>query len=140
MDALWVEVRGLGTPPLLHHYSTTPDGPPSSQDSGDGARTRYRKIPADLKAESQATVPPTTPISDRKKACWCVGTRSPMKYVTVHGGFRRGKRPKKVRLVVIIINIHNHSSEAIKLIQDWTCRQTALESTQVPRGHQSTSP
>ncbi|GFO44150.1 hypothetical protein PoB_007065500 [Plakobranchus ocellatus] len=34
-------------------------GPPSRQDASGGARTRDRRIPADLKADSLATVPPT---------------------------------------------------------------------------------
>ncbi|GFN80217.1 multiple epidermal growth factor-like domains 10 [Plakobranchus ocellatus] len=34
-------------------------GPPSGQDAGGGARTRDRRVPADLRAESLATVPPT---------------------------------------------------------------------------------
>ncbi|GFN83551.1 hypothetical protein PoB_001005700 [Plakobranchus ocellatus] len=34
-------------------------GPPSGQDAGGGARTRDRKVPADLRADLLATVPPT---------------------------------------------------------------------------------
>ncbi|GFN94447.1 hypothetical protein PoB_002095300 [Plakobranchus ocellatus] len=34
-------------------------GPPSGQGAGSGARTRDRKVPADLRADSLATVPPT---------------------------------------------------------------------------------
>ncbi|GFO08003.1 hypothetical protein PoB_003450800 [Plakobranchus ocellatus] len=34
-------------------------GPPPGQGAGGGARTRYRKVPADLRAGSLATVPPT---------------------------------------------------------------------------------
>ncbi|GFO10520.1 hypothetical protein PoB_003702500 [Plakobranchus ocellatus] len=34
-------------------------GPPSGQGTGDGARTRDRRVSADLRADSQATVPPT---------------------------------------------------------------------------------
>ncbi|GFN80729.1 NADP dehydrogenase [ubiquinone] 1 subunit c2 [Plakobranchus ocellatus] len=37
-------------------------GPPSGQDAGGGARTRDRRVPADLRADSLATVPPTPPI------------------------------------------------------------------------------
>ncbi|GFN82271.1 hypothetical protein PoB_000877700 [Plakobranchus ocellatus] len=33
--------------------------PPSSQGAGNGARTCDRRVPADLRADSQATVPPT---------------------------------------------------------------------------------
>ncbi|GFO03311.1 hypothetical protein PoB_002981600 [Plakobranchus ocellatus] len=33
-------------------------GPPSGQGAGDGARTRDRRIPADLRADSLATEPP----------------------------------------------------------------------------------
>ncbi|GFO29196.1 hypothetical protein PoB_005570100 [Plakobranchus ocellatus] len=36
-------------------------GPPSGQGAGGGARTRDRKVPADLRADSLATVPPTPP-------------------------------------------------------------------------------
>ncbi|GFO05372.1 hypothetical protein PoB_003187700 [Plakobranchus ocellatus] len=34
-------------------------GPPSGQGAGSGARTRDRRVPADLRADSQATVLPT---------------------------------------------------------------------------------
>ncbi|GFN99633.1 hypothetical protein PoB_002613900 [Plakobranchus ocellatus] len=34
-------------------------GPPSGQGAGRGARTRDRRVPADLRADSQATVLPT---------------------------------------------------------------------------------
>ncbi|GFO09187.1 hypothetical protein PoB_003569200 [Plakobranchus ocellatus] len=34
-------------------------GPPSGQGAGSGARTRDRMVPADLRADSQATVLPT---------------------------------------------------------------------------------
>ncbi|GFN74088.1 growth hormone secretagogue receptor type 1 [Plakobranchus ocellatus] len=36
-------------------------GPPSGQGAGGGARTRDRMVPADLRADSLATVPPTPP-------------------------------------------------------------------------------
>ncbi|GFN79366.1 glycine receptor subunit alpha-3 [Plakobranchus ocellatus] len=36
-------------------------GPPSGQGAGRGARTRDRRVPADLRADSQATVLPTPP-------------------------------------------------------------------------------
>ncbi|GFO04089.1 hypothetical protein PoB_003059400 [Plakobranchus ocellatus] len=36
-------------------------GPPSGQDAGSGARTGDRRVPADLRADSQATVLPTPP-------------------------------------------------------------------------------
>ncbi|GFN84837.1 hypothetical protein PoB_001134300 [Plakobranchus ocellatus] len=36
-------------------------GPPSGQGAGSGARTRDRRDPADLRADSQATVLPTPP-------------------------------------------------------------------------------
>ncbi|GFO42298.1 hypothetical protein PoB_006880300 [Plakobranchus ocellatus] len=45
-------------------------GPPSGQGAGSGARTRDRRIPADLRADSLTTVPPT-PLrseSDRQQA------------------------------------------------------------------------
>ncbi|GFO41130.1 hypothetical protein PoB_006763500 [Plakobranchus ocellatus] len=34
-------------------------GPPSGQGAGSGGRTRDRRVPADLRADSQATVLPT---------------------------------------------------------------------------------
>ncbi|GFO45226.1 pleckstrin homology domain-containing family d member 1 [Plakobranchus ocellatus] len=36
-------------------------GPPSGQGAGSGARTRDRRVPADFRADSQATVLPTPP-------------------------------------------------------------------------------
>ncbi|GFO09545.1 hypothetical protein PoB_003605000 [Plakobranchus ocellatus] len=36
-------------------------GPPLGQDDGDEARTRDRRVPANLRADSLATVPPTPP-------------------------------------------------------------------------------
>ncbi|GFO31917.1 hypothetical protein PoB_005842200 [Plakobranchus ocellatus] len=36
-------------------------GPPSGQGAGGGARTRDRRVPEDLRADSLATVPPTPP-------------------------------------------------------------------------------
>ncbi|GFO22263.1 hypothetical protein PoB_004876800 [Plakobranchus ocellatus] len=46
-------------------------GPPSGQGAGGGARTRDRKVPADLRADSLATVPPTP---HNRKACRAIGT------------------------------------------------------------------
>ncbi|GFO01060.1 hypothetical protein PoB_002756500 [Plakobranchus ocellatus] len=40
-------------------------GPPSGQDAGGGARTRDRRVPVDLRADSLATVPPT-PLEEGK--------------------------------------------------------------------------
>ncbi|GFN93026.1 hypothetical protein PoB_001953200 [Plakobranchus ocellatus] len=40
-------------------------GPPSGQGAGSGARTRDRRVPADLRADSQATVLPTPPSFSR---------------------------------------------------------------------------
>ncbi|GFN76272.1 hypothetical protein PoB_000277800 [Plakobranchus ocellatus] len=45
-------------------------GPPSGQGAGSGARTRDRRVPADLKADSQATVLPTPP---QRGATDCMG-------------------------------------------------------------------
>ncbi|GFO15772.1 C-type lectin domain family 4 member g-like [Plakobranchus ocellatus] len=42
-------------------------GPPSGQGTGSGARTRDRRVPADLRADSQATVLPTPPMKEQKK-------------------------------------------------------------------------
>ncbi|GFN73567.1 hypothetical protein PoB_000007300 [Plakobranchus ocellatus] len=54
--------------------------PPSGRGTNGEARTRDRTVPADLRADSQATVPPTPPIAGRcshgkhsqrsNKACW----------------------------------------------------------------------
>ncbi|GFN85483.1 hypothetical protein PoB_001198900 [Plakobranchus ocellatus] len=38
-------------------------GPPSGRGADGGARTRDRRVPADLRADSQATVPPSPPYS-----------------------------------------------------------------------------
>ncbi|GFN92455.1 hypothetical protein PoB_001896100 [Plakobranchus ocellatus] len=38
-------------------------GPASDQGAGSGARTRDRRLPADLRADSQATVLPTPPFT-----------------------------------------------------------------------------
>ncbi|GFN96428.1 hypothetical protein PoB_002293400 [Plakobranchus ocellatus] len=38
-------------------------GPPSGQGAGGGARTRDRRVPADLRADSLATVLPTPPVA-----------------------------------------------------------------------------
>ncbi|GFO21869.1 hypothetical protein PoB_004837400 [Plakobranchus ocellatus] len=38
-------------------------GPPSGQGAGSEARTRDRRVPAGLRADSQATVLPTPPMS-----------------------------------------------------------------------------
>ncbi|GFO38395.1 hypothetical protein PoB_006490000 [Plakobranchus ocellatus] len=40
-------------------------GLPSGQDAGGGARTRDKRVPADLRADSLATVPPTPPFECR---------------------------------------------------------------------------
>ncbi|GFN99934.1 hypothetical protein PoB_002644000 [Plakobranchus ocellatus] len=37
-------------------------GPPSGQDAGGGTRTRDRRVPADLRADTRVTVPPTPPV------------------------------------------------------------------------------
>ncbi|GFO38156.1 hypothetical protein PoB_006466100 [Plakobranchus ocellatus] len=50
-------VREGGTSPQQGDLRLS--GPPSGQGAGSGARTRDRKVPADLRADSLATVPPT---------------------------------------------------------------------------------
>ncbi|GFO14094.1 hypothetical protein PoB_004059900 [Plakobranchus ocellatus] len=40
-------------------------GPPSGQGASDGARTRNRRVPADLRADSLSTVPPTPPLASK---------------------------------------------------------------------------
>ncbi|GFN75592.1 hypothetical protein PoB_000209800 [Plakobranchus ocellatus] len=42
-------------------------GPPSGQGAGGGARTRDRRVHADLRADSLATVPPTTLQTNEEK-------------------------------------------------------------------------
>ncbi|GFN91646.1 hypothetical protein PoB_001815200 [Plakobranchus ocellatus] len=44
-------------------------GHPSGQVTGSGARTRDRRVPADLRADSQATVLPTPPFFERQMIC-----------------------------------------------------------------------
>ncbi|GFO45622.1 hypothetical protein PoB_007212700 [Plakobranchus ocellatus] len=44
-------------------------GPPSGQGAGSGARTHDRRVPADLRADSQATVLPTPPAMENKVIC-----------------------------------------------------------------------
>ncbi|GFN86699.1 hypothetical protein PoB_001320500 [Plakobranchus ocellatus] len=41
-------------------------GPPSGQGAGSGVRTRDRRIPADIRADSLATVPPTLPTTTER--------------------------------------------------------------------------
>ncbi|GFO21657.1 hypothetical protein PoB_004816200 [Plakobranchus ocellatus] len=40
-------------------------GSPSDQDAGGGTQTRDRKVPADLRADSLATVPPTALVAQK---------------------------------------------------------------------------
>ncbi|GFO38718.1 hypothetical protein PoB_006522300 [Plakobranchus ocellatus] len=47
--------------PVLVAHELLTHGPPSGQGAGSGARTRDRRVPADLRAVSQATVLPTPP-------------------------------------------------------------------------------
>ncbi|GFO06250.1 hypothetical protein PoB_003275500 [Plakobranchus ocellatus] len=44
------------------HRDLRLSGPPSGQRAGGGARTRDRRIPADIRADSLASVPPTPPL------------------------------------------------------------------------------
>ncbi|GFO34219.1 hypothetical protein PoB_006072400 [Plakobranchus ocellatus] len=68
----------LRSPSVIEFYRGSPErteaspqqgdlrlsGPPSGQGAGSGARTRDRRVPADLRADSQATVLPTPPYRD----------------------------------------------------------------------------
>ncbi|GFO50638.1 hypothetical protein PoB_007714300 [Plakobranchus ocellatus] len=45
-------------------------GPPSGQGASSGARTRDRRVPADLRADSQATVLPTPRLSLAVSRLW----------------------------------------------------------------------
>ncbi|GFO09259.1 hypothetical protein PoB_003576400 [Plakobranchus ocellatus] len=49
------------TPRISALYRSDTKGPPPGQSAGGGARTRDGRVPADLRADSQATVPPTPP-------------------------------------------------------------------------------
>ncbi|GFO38554.1 hypothetical protein PoB_006505900 [Plakobranchus ocellatus] len=49
-------------------------GPPSGQGAGSGARTRDRRVPADLRADSQATVLPTPPSHLKGFPCLSITT------------------------------------------------------------------
>ncbi|GFO04829.1 hypothetical protein PoB_003133400 [Plakobranchus ocellatus] len=56
----WISLLpGLLSSPQLGDLRLS--GPPSGQGAGGGARTRDRRVPADLRADSLATVPPTPP-------------------------------------------------------------------------------
>ncbi|GFO23246.1 hypothetical protein PoB_004975100 [Plakobranchus ocellatus] len=44
---------------LYGHGDYTDSGPPSGHSASGGARTRNRRVPADLKMDSLSTVPPT---------------------------------------------------------------------------------
>ncbi|GFO11123.1 hypothetical protein PoB_003762800 [Plakobranchus ocellatus] len=44
-------------------------GPPSGQSAGGGARSPDRKIPADLRADSLSTVPPTPSRTEDERNC-----------------------------------------------------------------------
>ncbi|GFO35319.1 hypothetical protein PoB_006182400 [Plakobranchus ocellatus] len=50
-------ILGVNASPLQGDLRLS--GPPSGQGAGGGARTYDRKVPADLRADSLATVPPT---------------------------------------------------------------------------------
>ncbi|GFO50196.1 multiple epidermal growth factor-like domains 10 [Plakobranchus ocellatus] len=52
------------------------EGPPSAQGAGDEARTRDRRAPVNLRADSLATVPPTPP---HKQMTYCPVSAQPMK-------------------------------------------------------------
>ncbi|GFO08251.1 hypothetical protein PoB_003475600 [Plakobranchus ocellatus] len=64
-------------------------GPPSGRGADGGARTRDRRVPADLRVDSQATLPPTPPVNLRKYggSIRCIF----FKYhcLIMHGAFRR---------------------------------------------------
>ncbi|GFO28430.1 hypothetical protein PoB_005493500 [Plakobranchus ocellatus] len=51
--------RGSGASPQQGDLRLS--GPPTGQGAGGGARTRDRRVPADLRADSLATVPSTPP-------------------------------------------------------------------------------
>ncbi|GFO12088.1 hypothetical protein PoB_003859300 [Plakobranchus ocellatus] len=48
--------------PVLVAHRLLTHGPPSGRGAGGGARSRDRMVPADLRTDSQASVPPTPPL------------------------------------------------------------------------------
>ncbi|GFO44833.1 hypothetical protein PoB_007133800 [Plakobranchus ocellatus] len=62
-DVLWVSF-------FVYSQSTTGDrrlsGSPSGQSSGRGVRTRRKRVPADIRVDSLATVPPTHQVCGQK--------------------------------------------------------------------------
>ncbi|GFO20235.1 hypothetical protein PoB_004674000 [Plakobranchus ocellatus] len=54
-----MQSEGMVTSPQQGYLRLS--GPPSGQGAGGGARTRDRRVPTDLSADSLATVPPTPP-------------------------------------------------------------------------------
>ncbi|GFO11695.1 hypothetical protein PoB_003820000 [Plakobranchus ocellatus] len=56
-----LKVNNYRVPAVPQQGDLRLSGPPSGQGAGSGARTRDRRIPADLRADSQATVLPTPP-------------------------------------------------------------------------------
>ncbi|GFN76458.1 Arginase [Plakobranchus ocellatus] len=60
-------VPATGTPASPQQGDLRLLGPPSGRGADGGARTRDRRVPADLRADSQATVPPTLPDQVGKK-------------------------------------------------------------------------
>ncbi|GFO19825.1 hypothetical protein PoB_004633000 [Plakobranchus ocellatus] len=58
----WQGLKSLKSTPQQGDLGLS--GPPSGQGAGSGARTRDRRVPADLRADSLATVPPTLPHLD----------------------------------------------------------------------------
>ncbi|GFN78318.1 hypothetical protein PoB_000482400 [Plakobranchus ocellatus] len=61
MARLADKLLGLASPQQGDHWLS---GPPSGQGTGGGARTRNRRVPADLRTDSLATVPGSVRRSD----------------------------------------------------------------------------
>ncbi|GFN84546.1 RNA-directed DNA polymerase from mobile element jockey-like protein [Plakobranchus ocellatus] len=51
------------------HGDVRLSSPPSGQGAGGGARTRDRRVPADLRADLQATEPPTPHQAEAEEQC-----------------------------------------------------------------------
>ncbi|GFN89545.1 hypothetical protein PoB_001605100 [Plakobranchus ocellatus] len=83
--------------------------PPSGQDAGAGARTRDRKVPADLRADLLASVPPTPEL----ESMICFTTIRSMKSI----GFMDGK---------LGMLVHNVSYQIFKIPLPVTTRVVAL--------------
>ncbi|GFO05469.1 hypothetical protein PoB_003197400 [Plakobranchus ocellatus] len=61
MDTAYENLKDLDRHQSPQQGDLRLSGPPSGQGAGSGARTRDKRVPADLRAYSQASVLPTPP-------------------------------------------------------------------------------